>query len=120
LLSDDDAEADSFIGQSAVPDHFNLNQFGYFSQNGAVDVSDPFSHVRQPEVLPVSQSLLLNKPSPLPQFGLSVNPQQAHSTATTATASVNPYAAGAAIVSARPSHFISPGVYRISISVLRI
>jgi hypothetical protein len=111
ILSDDDAEADSFIGQSAVSDQFKPHQFNYFKQNTANEITDPFSQIRQPEQQPASQSLLLNRPSPLPQFGLPVTAQQTHVTPSAGSASVNPYAAGASIVSARPSHFLSSGIY---------
>jgi len=91
-----------------VSDQYKPQQFNYFTKNAASDVSDPFGQIRQPELQPSFQSLLLNKPSSLPQFSLPVTAQQA--TVNTGVTNANPYAAGAAIVSARPGHFLSSGL----------
>ena len=114
ILDDDDAEADSFIGQSTASDQFKPQQFSYFSQKAQSDFVDPFSQVRQPELQPVTHPSLLSKPSPLPQFNLAATQQASFAPAVGAT-SVNPYAAGAAIASARPpGHYLSSGTSLMS------
>lgn len=119
LFSDEEVEADSFVGQTITAtlptDSFKPRQFNLFGQSGGQDANDPFSQVQQPELLPkVQPTVSLNKPAELPSFGL---PLTTHSQSSWTPAPVNvgaksnPYAAGSAITSGRSGYFAPAETY---------